>query len=126
MQIPPSTQGHDPADPSSPQAMVVDKGSITLLLPGSEEKVQKEPSQEEKPEQRATDEASKEGQIAEYSQSPHQDTEMQAVGSIETEKIEVEPSQKEITLRRSDKGKKVVEHTPSSLIRRPLAKHTPR
>ena len=65
-QVPPSSQGPDLTPASPLQAMVVDKGSVTPPYPGSEEKVQKEPSQEEQPEQRATDEPSKEGQIVEY------------------------------------------------------------
>ena len=60
-----------------------------------------------------TDEVSKEGQKVEFSQSPSQDTEVQAIGSSEIEKIEGEHSQIETTLRRSNKGKEVAEHTPS-------------
>ena len=68
-QVPPSTQGPNLAPPSSPQDMVVDKGSVTPLIPRSEEQVQKEPSQEEQLDQRETDEPSKEGKIVEYPRS---------------------------------------------------------
>ena len=41
----------------------------------------------------AVDDVSKEGQMVEYSQQPSQDTEMQAIGSMETEATERESSQ---------------------------------
>ena len=51
--------------------MVVDKGSVTPPPPSSkEEHVQKEPSSQEQPEPRATDEASKEARVVEYVQQP--------------------------------------------------------
>lgn len=59
-----------------------------------------------------TDEVSKEGHMVEYSQPPSQDTKVQAIGSTKIEATQEEPSQMETTLRRSDKGKEVVEHTP--------------
>lgn len=71
---------------------MVDKGLVTPPLPRSKEQVQKELSQAEQPEQRATNEASKEGQIVKYSQSPPQDTKVQVSRSTKTEKIEGEPS----------------------------------
>ena len=108
--------------PSSPlQVTMVDKGSITLSIPNSkEEQVQKEPSQEEEPQQMTTDEVSKEGKIVEYPQQASQDTEVQTTSSIETKTIEGEPSQRERTPRRSDKGKQVAKHTPSSSRGEPL------
>ena len=72
-----------------------------------------------------TDEVLKEGQVVEYSQPPSQDTKVQAAGSTEVEAIEGEPSQKEMTPSRSDKGKEVVEHTPSSSRAKSLAEHIP-
>ena len=62
----------------------------------------------------ATNEVSKEGQLVEYPQQASQDTEVQTIGSIEIETTEGDPSQRERTPKRSDKGKEVVEHTPSS------------
>ena len=52
--------------------------------------------------------------MVEYSQAPSHDIEVQATGSTETKAIEGESSQQETTPSKSDKGKKVVEHTPSS------------
>ena len=68
-------------------------------------------------------EVSKEGQIVEYSQPPSQDTEVQVAGSTETETTEEDPAQEETTSRRSDKGKEVVEHTPSSSTAKSSEKH---
>ena len=62
----------------------------------------------------ATDEGSKEGKMVEYSQPSSQDTEVQAIGSTETEATKRESSQQETTPSKSDKGKEVVKHTPSS------------
>ena len=62
----------------------------------------------------ATDEVSKEGKMVEYSQPASQDTKVKTTRSTEMETIEGEPSQRERTPRRSDKGKEVAEHTPSS------------
>lgn len=62
----------------------------------------------------ATDEVSEERHMVEYSQSPSQDTKVQATGSTKTEAIEEEPSLREITPRRGNKEKEVAEHTPSS------------
>lgn len=69
---------------------------------------------------------SKERQIVEYSQSSPQDTKVQAIGSLNTEKTQGDPSQTKTTQTRSDEGKEIAEHTPSSSLRRPLAEHTPR
>ncbi len=61
------------------------------------------------------DEVLKEGKMVEYSQQVSQDTKVQTKSSMEMETIEEEPSQRERTLRRSDKGNEVAKHTPSSL-----------
>ena len=71
----------------------------------------------------ATNEVSKEGYMVEYSQQPSQDTKVQATWSIETEVIEEESSQKEMTPSKSDKGKEVIEHTPSSSRAKVMEKH---
>ena len=74
--------------------MVVDKASVTpppLIL--EEEHVQKEPSLQEQPEPRVTDEASKEEQIVEYAQQPSQDVEEQATGSTKIEATKGDSSQ---------------------------------
>ena len=74
--------------------MVVDKGLVTSPPPSlEEEQVQKEPSSQEQPDPRATDEASKEGQIVEYAQQPSQDAEEQAKRSTKAEATEGESSQ---------------------------------
>ena len=105
---------------------MVDSGSVTPPPQSSKEQVQKEPSSEEQQEQIATNEVSKEGQMVEYSQPSSQDTEVQATGSTEIEAIERESSQQETTPRKSDKGKEVVEHTPSSSRARSTEKHISR
>ena len=69
---------------------------------------------------------SKEGQIVEYAQQPSQDAEEQATGSIETKATERESSQHETTPSKSDKGKEVVEHTPSSSRAKVIEKHISR
>lgn len=61
------------------------------------------------------DEVLKDGQMVEYSQQACQDTQVQTTHSTEMETIEGEPSQRERTLGRSDKGKEAFEITPSSL-----------
>ena len=71
----------------------------------------------------AIDEGSKEEKIVEYSQPPSQDTEVQAIGSMETASIEGESSQQEMTPSKSDKGKGVVQHTPSSSRAKSMEKH---
>ena len=93
MQMLPDTQGPNLTPPSPPPTMV-DSGSVTPPpLSSEEEQVQKEPSSQKKPEPRATNEASKEGQIVEYAQQPSQDIEEQATGSTKTKAIEGESSQ---------------------------------
>ena len=73
---------------------MVDKGSVTTPPPSSKEELfQKEPSSQEQLEPRATNEASKEGQIVEYAQQPSQDFEEQATGSTETKTTKEESSQ---------------------------------
>ena len=62
-----------------------------------------------------TNEVLKEGKKVEYSQSPSQDTKVQATGSTKIEAIEEESSEREeSTPRMSDKGKEVAEHNPLS------------
>ena len=73
-----------------------------------------------------TDEVSKEGQMVEYLQQASQDTNVQTTCSKKIETIEGEPSQRERTPERSDKGKEVVEHNPSSSRGGPLVKWVPR
>ena len=68
----------------------------------------------------ATDEVSKDGKMVEYPQQASQDIVAQTSSSIEMETIEGEPSQRERTSERTNKGKEVVEHTPSSSRGGPL------
>lgn len=125
--MPPDSLGPNIIPPSPSPLSVIYKGSMTPLSPSLEEdQVQKELSQEEELEQMATEKVSKEGQMVEYFQLPSQDTEVQVAGSIETETAEGDPSQTKITLRRSDKGKEVAEHTPSSSRGRSSTKRVPR
>ena len=74
----------------------------------------------------ATNEVLKEGKMVEYSQLASQGTEVQTKGSMKMETIEGEPSQRESNFGRSDKGKEVVEHNPSSLRGGPLVEWVPR
>ena len=62
-----------------------------------------------------TNEVSKEGKMVEYYQQASQDTEVKTTGSIEIEITGGEHGQRERTPGRSDTGKEVAEHTPSSL-----------
>lgn len=72
-----------------------------------------------------TNEVLKEGKMVEYSQPASQDIKVQTTGSMEIEATEEDPSQRESTLRRSDKEKEVAKHTPS-LRGRSLAEWVPR
>ena len=95
---------------------MVDQGSVTpppQIL--EDEQVQKEPSHEEEPQETRTDEVLKEGKMVEYSQPTSQDTKVQTRGCTKIESTEEEPSQREATPRRIDKGKEVAKHTPSSM-----------
>ena len=60
--------------------------------------------------------------MVEYVQQPSQDVEDQTTGSTKTNTTEEESLQKE-TLSKSDKGKEVVEHTPSSSRAKVVEKH---
>ena len=72
-----------------------------------EQEVEIVSSQEEEPPKMVTDEVSKEGQMVEYSQLASQDTKVQTTRFKEMETTEGDPSQRERTLGRSDKGKEV-------------------
>ena len=74
----------------------------------------------------ATNEVLKEESMVEYSQKASQDIEVQTIGSMKKETTEGEPSQRERTLRRSDKGKEVAKHTPSSSRGRPSVQRVSR
>ena len=71
----------------------LDKQKPHNSLSSEEEHVQKEPSLQEQPEPRVTNEQSKEAQIVECVQKPSQEVEDQTIGSTKTETIEEEPSQ---------------------------------
>ena len=72
---------------------MIDKGSVTPPpLSLEEEHIWREPSSQEQPKLRATDEASKEAQVVEYVQQPSHDVEDQTTGSIQTNTTEEESS----------------------------------
>ena len=52
--------------------------------------------------------------MVEYPQQASQDTEVQTMGSTKIQTTKGEPSQRERTPERSDKGKEVAKKTPSS------------
>ena len=102
----------------------MDKGSTTPLPPINKEKVQA--MQEDEPQKISIGEVSKEGKIYEEPQQTSQDIEVGTVDSIYTGITNVDPSQKERNLERSDKGNGIAKKTPSSSKYMSLMETTPR
>lgn len=113
-QFPSQPQGPKLAPPLTIQVTILmDKGSTTPLpLRNEEEQVQEE--QEEETQKISTNEVLEGGKICKQPQQSSQDTEVRIVYSTDTNILGVDLLEKEKTLERSDKGKGIVEKTPSS------------